>query len=146
MFNRLFNRPDKVKMLKKQQGAMRSHPGQGNVHSLKASKSWRPRKKTTSNKLKQPSSVGGYGPENYMHDRQITRGKRCGHHQNQNRQPFPAMDAQCHKCSKQANFTKCCRAKSRVNMVNEEELAETFSSDSEVFFGKVSCMVLADMG
>ena len=47
---------------KKQQGVMRSHPGQGNVESLTASKSWRPRKKTTSNKLKQPSRVCVDGP------------------------------------------------------------------------------------
>ena len=33
---------------------------------------------------------------------------------------------------------KCCRAENRVNMVNEVELAETSSSDSEVFLCKVS--------
>ena len=119
---------------------MRSHPGQGNVESFTASKSWRPRKKSTSNKLKQPSRISGDGPENYMPGRQITSGERSGHHQNQNRQTFPAKDARCHKCSKQAHFTKCCRAKSRVNMVNEVELAETSSSDSDVFLGKVSYM------
>ena len=54
---------------KKKQGVMRSHPSQGNVESLTASKSWRPRKKTTSNKLRQPSRVSGDGPENYMPDR-----------------------------------------------------------------------------
>ena len=134
-----------MNMLKKQQRVMQSHPGQGNVESLTASKSWRPRKKTTSNKLKQPSRVSGDGPQNYMLDRQITRGERCGHHQNQNRQTFPAKDARYHKCSKQAHFTKCCRAKGRVNMVNEVKLAETYRSDSELFLGKVSCMVLADM-
>ena len=73
-----------------------------------------------------------------MPDRQITRGERCGQHKNHNRETFPAKDARCHKCSKQAHFTKCCRAKSRVNMVNEMELAETSTSDSEVFLGKVS--------
>ena len=117
---------------------MRSHPGEGNVESPTASKSWRPRKKTSSNKLKQPSRVSGDGPENYMLDRQITRGERCGHHQNHNRQTFPAKDARCHKCSKQAHFMKCCRAENRVNMVNEVELAETSSSDSKVFLCKVS--------
>ena len=96
----------------------------------------RPRKKTTSNKLKQPSRVSGDGPENYMPDTQITRGERCGHHQNHNSQTFPAKDARCHKCSKQDHFTKCCHAKSRVNMVNEVELAETSSSDSEVSLAK----------
>ena len=124
---------------------MRSHPGQGNVESFAASKSWRPRKKSSSNKSKQPSRISGDGPENYMPDRQITTGERCGHHQNQNRQTFPAKDARCHKCSKQAHFLNCCRAKSRVNMVNEVELAETSSSDSEVFLGKVSYMDFADM-
>ena len=73
-----------------------------------------------------------------MPDTHITRGERCGHHQNHNRQTIPAKAARCHKCSKQDHFTKCCHAKSRVNMVNEEELAETSSSDSEVFLGKVS--------
>ena len=33
---------------------------------------------------------------------------------------------------------KCCRAKSRVNMVDKVELAETSSSDSDVFLGEVS--------
>ena len=124
---------------------MRSHPGQGNVESFRASKSWRPRKKSTSNKLKQPSRISGDGPENYVRGRQITSGERCGHHQNQNRQAFPAKDALGHKCSKQAHFSKCSRAKGRVNMVNEVELAETSSSDSEVFLGKVSYMDFADM-
>ena len=36
------------------------------MESLTASKSWRPRKKTTSNKFKQPSRVSGDGPNNYM--------------------------------------------------------------------------------
>ena len=58
---------------------------------------------------------------------------------------FSAKDARCHKCSKQAHLSKCGRAKSRVNMVNEVELAETSSSDSEVFLGKVSYMDFADM-
>ena len=58
---------------------------------------------------------------------------------------FSAKDARCHKCSKQAHFSKCCRAKSRLNMVNEVELAETSSSDSEVFRGKVSYMDFANM-
>ena len=84
------------------------------------------------------STVSGDGPENYMPDRQITRGERYGHHQNHNRQTFPAKDARCHKCSKQAHFTKCCRAKGRVNMVSEVESAESSSSYSEVFLGKVS--------
>ena len=33
---------------------------------------------------------------------------------------------------------KCCRAKSRVNMVSEVELAESSSLDSKVFPGEVS--------
>ena len=117
---------------------MQSHPGQGNVESLTASRSWRPRKKTTSNKFKQPSRVSGDGPENYMPDKQITRGERCGHHQSHNRQTFPAKVARCYKSSKEDHFTKCCHAKSRVNMDNEVELAETSRLDSEVFLGKVS--------
>ena len=49
--------------VRKQQGVIRSHPSQVSVESLTASKSWRPRKKTTSNKFKQPSRDG---PNNYM--------------------------------------------------------------------------------
>ena len=55
-----------------------------------------------------------------------------------NRQTCPAKAARCHKCSKQGHFAKCCRAKSRVNMASEVELAETSSSDSEFFLGEVS--------
>ena len=55
-----------------------------------------------------------------------------------NRHSCPAKDARCHHCSKQGHFAKCSRAKSRVNMVSEVELAETSSSDSKVFLGKVS--------
>ena len=77
---------------KKQQGLIRSHTGQVNVESLTASKSGRPRKKTTSNKLKQPSIVSGDGPKRYMPDRQITRGERCVRHQKHNRQTFPGKD------------------------------------------------------
>ena len=73
-----------------------------------------------------------------MPDKQTTRCERCGHHQKHNRQICPAKDARCHKCSKQSHFAKCCRAKSRVNVVSEVELAETSSSDSEVFLGEVS--------
>ncbi|KAK2569081.1 hypothetical protein P5673_005966 [Acropora cervicornis] len=123
---------------KKQQGVIRSHPAQVSVESLTASKSWRPRKKTTSNKLKQPSRVSGGGPKNYMPNGQNTRCERCGHHQKHNRQTCPGKDARCHKCSKQGHFAKCCRAKSRVNMFSEVELAETSTSDSEVFLGEVS--------
>ncbi|KAK2547610.1 hypothetical protein P5673_032391, partial [Acropora cervicornis] len=61
-----------------------------------------------------------------------------GHHQKHNRQTCPTKDARCHNCSKQGHFAKCCRAKSRVNMVSEVELAETSSSDSKVFLGEVS--------
>ena len=39
--------------VKKQQGVIRSHLGQVSVESVTASESWRPRKKTSSNKLKQ---------------------------------------------------------------------------------------------
>ena len=124
--------------VRKQQGVIRSHPGQVSVESLTASKSWRPRKKTTSNKLKQPNRVSGDGPTNYLPDKQTTRFERCGHHQKYNRQTCPAKDARCHKCSKQGHFAKCCRAKSRVNVINEVELAETSSSDSEVFLGEIS--------
>ena len=105
------------------------------MESLTASKSWRPRKKTTSNKLKQPSRVSGDGPKNYMPDKQTTRCESWGHHQKHNRQTCPAKDARCHKCSKQGHFAKCCRAKSRVNVVSE---VETSVSDSEVFLGEVS--------
>ena len=41
---------------------------------------------------------------------------------------------------KQGYFAECCRAKSRVNMVSEVKLAETFSSDSEAFLGGVSAL------
>ena len=41
---------------------------------------------------------------------------------------------------RQGYFAKCCRAKSRVNMVREVELAETSSSDSEAFLGGVSAL------
>ena len=57
----------------------------------------------------------------------------------------PGFPKKGHKCSKQAHFSKYCRFKSRVNMVNEVELAETSSSDSEVFIGKVSYMDFADI-
>ena len=39
--------------VKKQQGVIRSQLGQVSVESVTASKSWRPRKKTSSDKLKQ---------------------------------------------------------------------------------------------
>ena len=39
--------------VKKQEGVIRLQLGQVSVESVKASKSWRPRKKTSSNKLKQ---------------------------------------------------------------------------------------------
>ena len=39
--------------VKKQEGVIRLQLGQVSVESVKASKSWRPRKKTLSNKLKQ---------------------------------------------------------------------------------------------
>ena len=125
-------------MLEKNKGVIRSHSGKVSVESLTASKSWRSRKKTTSNKLKQPSRVSGDGPKSCMPDKQTTRCERCGHHQKHNRQTCPAKDARCHKCSKQGHFAICCRAKSRVNVVSEVELAETSSSDSDVFLGEVS--------
>ena len=59
--------------VRKQQGVIRSHPSQVSVESLTASKSWRPRKETTSNKLKQPSRVSGDGPKNYMPEKQTSR-------------------------------------------------------------------------
>ena len=72
-----------------------------------------------------------------MANGQNTRCERCGHHQKHKRQTCPGKDARCHKCSKQGHFAKYCRAKSRVNMVSEVELAETSTSDSEVFLGEV---------
>ena len=41
---------------------------------------------------------------------------------------------------KQGYFAKCCRAKNRVNMVSEVELAENSSSDSEALVGGVSAL------
>ena len=79
-------------MLKKQQGVIRSHPGKVNVESPTASKSGRPRKKNTSNKLKQPSRVSGEGPKRYMPNRQMTCREKCVHHQKHNKQTFPGKD------------------------------------------------------
>ena len=64
--------------------------------------------------------------------------RKMGHHQKNNRQTCTTKDTRCDNCSKQGHFAKCCRAKSRLNMVSEVELAETSSSDSKVFLGEVS--------
>ena len=55
-----------------------------------------------------------------------------------NRQDYPARDVKCHKCSKQGHFAKWCRARKEVNGVNEVEVADGSSSDSEEFQGKIT--------
>ena len=64
--------------------------------------------------------------------------RKMGHHQKLIRQTCPAKYSRCHNYSKQGHFAKCCRAKSRVNMVSEVELAENSSSYSKVYLDEVS--------
>ena len=122
---RLFNRPDKVKMLKNNKELS---------DRTWVKKAWKASQLRSCGDLERklhptswnkPSRVSADGPKNYMPDRQITRCERRGHHQKHNWQTCPANDARSHNCSKQGHFAKCCHAISRVSIVSEVELAET---------------------